>query len=43
MSDQDIISHYDINTISNRQVMRISENINKGSSQLIQYQILQIN
>ena len=43
MSDQDIISHYNINTISSRQVMRINENINWGLAQLIQYQILQIN
>ena len=28
MSDQDRISPYNINTISNRQVMRIKENIN---------------
>ena len=43
MSDQDIISHYNINTTSSRQVMKINENINLGSSLLIQYQILQIN
>ena len=30
ISDQDRISHYNINTISSRQVMRIKKNINKG-------------
>ena len=29
-SDQDRISHYNINTISSRQVMRIEKNINYG-------------
>ena len=37
MSYREIISPYNINTISTRQVMRIKKNINK----LIQYQILQ--
>ena len=32
MNDQDRISPYDINTISNRQVMRINKNINMGIS-----------
>ena len=43
MSDQDRISHHNISTISNRQVMRIKKNINKGIIKLIQYQILQTN
>ena len=30
MSDQDIISPYNINTLSHKQVMRITKNINKG-------------
>ena len=32
MNDQDRISPYNINTISNRQVMRINKNINMGIS-----------
>ena len=43
MSDQDIISPYNISTISSRQVMRIKKDIDYGDYKLIQYQILQTN
>ena len=42
MSDQDIISPYNINTISSRQVIR-KEKYMLGDYKLIQYQILQSN
>ena len=42
MGDQDIISPYNINTISSRQVMRIIKDVYQlGDNLLIQYQILQ--
>ena len=43
MSDQDRISPYNINTISNRQVMRIKKKFQLGDYKLIQYQIYQTN
>ena len=43
MSDQDRISPYNINTISNRQVMRIKKKYQLGDYKLIQYQILKTN
>ena len=42
MSDQDIISPYNINTISSRQAIR-KEKYMLGDYKLIQYQILQSN
>ena len=43
MSDQDRISPYNINTISNRQVMRIKKKYQLEDYKLIQYQILKTN
>ena len=42
ISDQDIISPYNINTESSRQVRRIKKKTQLGNYGLIQYQILQI-
>ena len=42
-SDQDRISPYNINTISNRQVMRIKKKYQLEDYKLIQYQILKTN
>ena len=41
MSDQDRISPYNINIISNRKVMREKKKYQSGDYKLIQYQILQ--
>ena len=39
MSDRDRISHYNINTISSRQVMRIKKNINQRSTYVVNLEL----